>query len=112
MSDRVIRDGQVAVLYSPGFGAGWSSWNDDDLRVGFLFHPALVAAVENNNRASLTQEFVRDALGLDSDRHVCVLGAGSLRIEWVPQGDRVRINEYDGSESVVADSIDTSWVNV
>jgi len=26
MKDRVIRDGRVAVVYSPGFGAGWSTW--------------------------------------------------------------------------------------
>ena len=25
--DKVIRDGKVAVLYSPGFGAGWSTWS-------------------------------------------------------------------------------------
>lgn len=27
--DKVIRDGMVAVIYSPGYGAGWSSWNRD-----------------------------------------------------------------------------------
>ena len=27
MMEKVIRDGKVAVLYSPGYGAGWSySW--------------------------------------------------------------------------------------
>ena len=26
--EKVIRNGQVAVLYSPGFGAGWYSWNE------------------------------------------------------------------------------------
>ena len=25
--DKAINDGMVAILYSPGFGAGWSSWN-------------------------------------------------------------------------------------
>ena len=25
--NKVIRDGKVAVLYSPGYGAGWYSWN-------------------------------------------------------------------------------------
>jgi hypothetical protein len=25
--DKVIRDGKVAVLYSPGYGAGWFSWH-------------------------------------------------------------------------------------
>lgn len=26
--DKVIKDGKVAVLYSPGFGAGWFTWNN------------------------------------------------------------------------------------
>jgi len=30
---KYIRDGKVAVLYSPGFGAGWSTWNDDEYRM-------------------------------------------------------------------------------
>jgi hypothetical protein len=30
--EKVIRDGKVAVLYSPGYGAGWYSWNRDQVR--------------------------------------------------------------------------------
>lgn len=26
--DKIERDGKVAVLYSPGYGAGWSTWAD------------------------------------------------------------------------------------
>jgi len=35
------KDGKVAVLYSPGFGAGWSTWNRpyDDF---FLFDSKLI----------------------------------------------------------------------
>ena len=29
MTEKYIKDGKVAVAYSPGFGAGWSTWNDD-----------------------------------------------------------------------------------
>src|SRR6478609_2455061 len=29
VSAKVIRDGMVAVIVSPGFGAGWSTWADD-----------------------------------------------------------------------------------
>ena len=25
--DKLIRDNHVAVIYSPGFGGGWSTWN-------------------------------------------------------------------------------------
>ena len=43
MMEKVIRDGKVAVLYSPGYGAGWYSWHDiEDL----LYDPAVVEMVE------------------------------------------------------------------
>ena len=36
--EKVIRDGKVAVLYSPGYGAGWSTWcyNDDLVKNPFI----------------------------------------------------------------------------
>jgi hypothetical protein len=42
--NKLIRDGLVAVLYSPGFGAGWYSWNSEHPEI--LFDPALVELVE------------------------------------------------------------------
>lgn len=33
--------GEVAVLYSPGYGAGWSTWNPHDC----LFTPEIVQLV-------------------------------------------------------------------
>ena len=29
---KCIRDGKVAILYSPGYGAGWSTWNDLEVK--------------------------------------------------------------------------------
>ena len=29
LPEKVIRDGKVAVLISPGYGAGWSTWSSD-----------------------------------------------------------------------------------
>ena len=49
--EKVIRNGQVAVLYSAGFGAGWYSWND---KKELLFHPKLVEMVENNKQSEIT----------------------------------------------------------
>ena len=33
--ERVVKDGKVAVCYSPGYGAGWSSYADDELQEAF-----------------------------------------------------------------------------
>ena len=44
MAEKVIRDGKVAVLVSPEFGAGWSTWADN-AEVA-MFDPEVVAWVE------------------------------------------------------------------
>lgn len=41
--EKVIRDGKVAVLYSEGFGAGWSTWNEGMNEL--VFHPKIVNMV-------------------------------------------------------------------
>ena len=93
--EKVIRNGQVAVLYSPGFGAGWYSWNSEK---ELLFHPKLVEMVENNKQKEITEEFCKDLL--NTDDYICVLGAEGLQIEWLDEGTAFIINEYDGSESI------------
>ena len=44
--EKVVRDGKVAVLISPGFGAGWSTWADDEISEFVLFHKDLVEMAE------------------------------------------------------------------
>ncbi len=90
--DKVIRNGMVAVLYSPGFGAGWSTWNSEK---GCEFNPRLVAAVEAGaSGPELT------ALAHEVYPDLYCGGARNLKIEWLPQGTSFYIDVYDGSESV------------
>jgi hypothetical protein len=93
--DKVVRDGKVAVLYSPGFGAGWYTWNVDVKQC--LFHPKIVELIEQNKRHEITDELCESLFCVDS---FFSGGADSLRIEWLPEGTRFFINEYDGSESI------------
>lgn len=92
--EKVIRNGQVAVLYSPGFGAGWYSWND---KKELLFHPKLVEMVENNRQSEITTQWIQENLGIDN---VYCGGAKDLEIEWLDEGTVFEIDEYDGSESI------------
>ncbi len=96
LAERVVRDGKVAVLYSPGFGAGWSTWGEDELRDRLLFDPEVVAWVEGGKVGSLPD--LEAKYGVD---HFYDGGASDLMIRWVPIGSRFRVHEYDGSESVV-----------
>lgn len=91
--EKVIRDGKVAVLYSPGYGAGWYSWHD---REELLFDPNIVKLVEDNEKDQIPSYVEQKYPGV----YVCTLGADDLHIEWVPEGTAFEIDEYDGSESV------------
>jgi hypothetical protein len=94
--DKVIRDGRVAVIYSPGFGAGWYSWNND--YPGILFDPRVVAWIENNKQ---TNEVTDLESYLEETYPQGYFSLDNLRISWIPVGTMFRINEYDGSESIV-----------
>ena len=92
--EKVIRNGQVAVLYSPGFGAGWYSWNSNK---ELLFHPKLVEMVENNRQSEITTQWIQENLGINN---VYCGGADDLQIKWLDEGTIFEIDEYDGSESI------------
>lgn len=101
---KCIRDGLVAVLYSPGYGAGWSTWNGDKYREFLLHDEKLVDLVETNQHSKI-EDYVKSVY---SDEYVCVLGADQLRVEWVYPGTQFLITDYDGSESIEFNS-DSYW---
>lgn len=92
--DKVIKDGKVAILYSPGFGAGWYSWHISHKEL--LFSPKIVEMVEAGRQSEITKEWVQENLGID----IYAGGASDLKICWLPEGTAFDINEYDGSESI------------
>ena len=99
---KVKRDGKVAVLVSPGYGAGWSTWNTEYAEQ-LIFNPKLVELVEAGRQAEITNDLVKELLNLTEDESVYVGGASDLQIEWIPEGTVFWIDEYDGSESLHTD---------
>lgn len=93
--EKVIRNGKVAVLSSPGFGVGWYTWNTEHKEL--IFHPCIVAMVEADRRSEITKEWVLEKLGIE----IYTGGARDLTINWIPEGTAFHIEEYDGSENVV-----------
>ena len=89
---KVIRDGKVAVLYSPDYGAGWYTWNQENQDM--IFDPTVVMFVEDGDldkaEAYATLKWPDAYLG----------GLRDLRVEWIPEGTAFKINEYDGNESI------------
>jgi hypothetical protein len=90
--NKVVRDGLVAVLYSPGFGAGWFSWNTEHPEI--LFDPAIVELVEQEKWEEL-QAFVTLKYP-----DIYTGGLEDLHIRWIPQGMQFQVNDYDGNESI------------
>ena len=90
--NKLSEDGKVAVLYSPGFGAGWYTWNYDTPEI--LFDPAIVKFVENEKWAEL------DTYVILKYPEIYTGGMTDLKVEWIPQGTLFKVNDYDGSESI------------
>lgn len=82
----------VAVLYSPGWGAGWSTWNTDHREC--LFDPDIVDLV----LAKKMGEAKRLAETKWPDG--CWLGAEDLVVTWIAENTLFRVKEYDGNESI------------
>ena len=97
MTNRLIRDGHVAIIYSPGFGAGWSTWNIEDNGYGqdLIFDPGLADLILNGKSQDQIEAYV--ALKWNG---VYTGGLQEARVEWVAQGTEFKITEYDGSESL------------
>ena len=90
--NKLVRDGMVAVLYSPDYGSGWYTWNQDDPEI--LFDPAIVKLVEENKwdelKTYVTLKYPKLYTG----------GICDLKVALIPEGAMFRVNEYDGAESI------------
>ena len=89
--NKLIRDGKVAVLFSPGYGAGWYSWHQIE---ELLYDPSIVLWLESGEMDKienyLTLKYPGEYFG----------GLEDLRIVWIDQGTEFQIHEYDGAEGV------------
>jgi hypothetical protein len=90
--NKLIRDGQVAVLISPGYGAGWSSWNTE--KEELLFDPGIVELVEHAKWEELEMFVTLKYPGIYAG------GMRDLEVKWLPVGTEFDIKEYDGAETL------------
>ena len=90
--NKLVDNGRVAVLYSPGFGAGWSTWNQGvpDL----MFDPAIVKFVENDQWGELNTYVALKYPGIYTG------GMKDLAVAWLPVGTEFQISEHDGAENI------------
>lgn len=111
---RVKKEGNidVAVLWSPGFGAGWSTWNERDM----AFDKRVVEYLINNAVFIRDEDYVWETYAITElntekfENFLRLIGykepimggvEDELVLTWLPEGTKVRIEEYDGSESII-----------
>jgi hypothetical protein len=97
--EKVIRNGMVAVLYSPGYGGAWSSWQHEDKISEFVtFDRRLVEAAECGASDNEVGTMLEEIFG--TEFYISTSGWSDIKIQWLPIGTRFEITQYDGSESI------------
>ena len=93
---KLIKDGKVAVLISPGYGGGWSTWSYGDLDE-LLFDPVIAQMILDCADIDEIEEVVRLR---HPEETACMGGLEDLEVQWVDQGKEFIVEEYDGAESI------------
>ena len=96
---KVIRDGKVGVVISPGWGIGFHTLGVPD---ELVFSPDLIELIEANN-----MQGVHDYIQANYPE-VKDYGINSLQVAWIPEGTKFVIEEYDGAEYIMAEH-DFEW---
>ena len=87
-------NGQIGVIVSSGFGAGWSTWNDHQ---SFLCMDKTLVEMKLNGASSEDAEKYAESQTGDS---IYCGGWSDASVEWLDKGTAFTIEEYDGSESL------------
>jgi hypothetical protein len=119
------------ILYSPGYGAGWTTWNSepvelakflleyqpiiDYLEAGGKFERGecdnIVTGEKDDKLHPLLRQLQVDAKEtFGASIHVYFGGAPDLQVVEIPDGEKVLIEEYDGNESYRTRSDDDGWM--
>jgi hypothetical protein len=116
--NKVQRDGKIAVLYSANHGAGWYSWHGNE---SLLYDPMLIDMIEKNESqlnhstsktdvsSFQTWIFHETIVKYLKSKSYDVTVSDSLSIQWIDAGSKFRIDEYDGSETIVFEN-DYKWL--
>lgn len=99
--EKYIKDGKVAILVSYGYGAGWSTWNDDEYAYDKRIVEKFMELCDKYNENEYKLAFEEMSVFMKSIGYDGYLGGfDGLTVEWVEQGQPYRIDEYDGNESL------------
>jgi len=92
MVKKVMRDGQVGVVISHGWGSGFYTWGAP---LQAIFDEKLIYLIENE-KFDEAVEYVAETYP-----EVYTGGVHDLRVHWIDEGVEFFIDEYDGAEDIV-----------
>jgi len=93
MTEKLIKDGKVAVLIHPDYGAGWSS-AAFRRKEEILFDKDIAQAV-------LDKDFeLAESIATQKYHDECLPGLDKIKVVWIPVGEEFRLTEYDGYEHI------------
>lgn len=83
---------EVGVLVSHGFGAGWSTWNENELAIDRRIIEKWLNGISSDDMCDYVESlgYSRPYMG----------GYEDLELEFVPRGTLFCVYEYDGAESI------------
>jgi hypothetical protein len=93
--EKYIEGNKVAVLVSPGYGAGWFTWNFER---ELIFSPKIVKMIMEGRRDEITEKWIEE--NLDMPNIYCG-GVSNLEVVWLPIGTKFTIIERDGHEEII-----------
>ena len=96
----------MKVLISPGYGAGWSTWNSPEMAFDECLIGAFECGISKEDMRALCVECGYTPLG----NPPYMGGFENLMVVEVPSGTMFRIREYDGYESVEMLDMDDWYV--
>lgn len=92
-----MKEGQVGVLVSKGYGAGWSTWNQPECALD----QELVEAFESGKSEQEIMSIAKKNWPKNT-----YAGLMDCEVVWVYKGTRFRIDVFDGREIIEFDYSD------
>jgi hypothetical protein len=100
MDKHYNENGDIGLIVSSGFGAGWSSWASNELKDFMLMDRTLVEMCLNKASESEAEDYITKVHNLD---YVCTLGWDDAYVTFLPPNTPFYLHEYDGSEHIVTE---------
>lgn len=89
--------GKIAVLISPGVGAGWSTWANAESVEFAMFDKELVQLALDNVNDEVFYKFI-----INKEMHYfSIRGWRDIEVAWLEPGTKFIIKEDDGDESLI-----------